>query len=197
MDPERNLNASFEEGTWHTSRMSELMRLPTAEVPTETLEKVRGLLDRAFDGDFADTDWEHTVGGQHVILVEEGEVISHASVVTRDLEVADRSFHTGYLEGVATHPEHQGKGFGARVVTAANEVIRQEYELGALSTDRHSFYHRLGWERWQGPTYVRDDSRLLRTADEDEGIMVLRFGPSAAVDLASALSCEARSGDDW
>lgn len=177
--------------------MSELLRLPTAEVPTATLDKVRGLLDRAFDGDFAVTDWEHTVGGRHVILVEEGEVISHASVVTRDLEVADRPFRTGYMEGVATHPEHQGKEFGARVVTAANEVIRQHYELGALSTDRHSFYHRLGWERWQGPTYVRDGSRLLRTADEDEGIMVLRFGPSATVDVTSALTCEARSGDDW
>jgi len=177
--------------------MSELVQLSTAEVPTATLDEVRGLLDHAFDGDFADTDWEHTVGGQHVILVEEGEVISHASVVTRNLEVADRSFRAGYLEGVATHPEHQGKGFGAQVVTAANEAIRRLYELGALSTDRHSFYHRLGWERWQGPTYVRDGSRLVRTADEDDGIMVLRFGPSGAVDLTSALACDARSGDDW
>lgn len=177
--------------------MSELLQLSTAEVPIAILDKVRGLLDQAFDGDFADTDWEHTVGGRHVILLEEGEVISHAAVVMRSLEVADQPFHTGYLEGVATHPEHQGKGFGARAVTAANEVIRQEYQLGALSTDRHSFYRRLGWERWAGPTYVRDGSGRLRTAEEDEGIMVLRFGPSATVDLTSALSCEARSGDDW
>lgn len=177
--------------------MSELLELSTAEVPTAILDEVRGLLDRAFDGDFADTDWDHTVGGRHVILLEEGVVISHAAVVARDLKVADRPFHTGYLEGVATHPEHQGNGFGARVVTAANEVIRQEYQLGALSTERHSFYRRLGWERWAGPTYVRDGSRLLRTADEDDGIMVLRFGPSSAVDITSALTCEARSGDDW
>ena len=71
------------------------------------------------------------------------------------------------------------------------------HDLGALSTGSPGFYGRLGWERWRGPTYVRRGDDLVRTPDEDAGIMVLRFGPSAGVDLAAPISSEARAGDDW
>jgi hypothetical protein len=40
-------------------------------------------------------------------------------------------------------------------------------------------------------------SAAIRTQEEDEGIMVLRFGPSQNIDLAASLSCEHRPGDDW
>jgi aminoglycoside 2'-N-acetyltransferase I len=78
-----------------------------------------------------------------------------------------------------------------------DDLIRRHHEMGALSTGEHGFYERLGWERWRGPTFVRRDGATVRTPDEDDGIMVLRFGPTAAVDLGAALSCEARPGDDW
>lgn len=52
------------------------------------------------------------------------------------------------------------------------------------------------WERWQGPTFARDGAELIRT-EEDEGVMVLRFGPSESIDLRAPISCEARAGDDW
>jgi hypothetical protein len=37
----------------------------------------------------------------------------------------------------------------------------------------------------------------VRTPEEDGGIMVLRFGATATLDLTAAISCEARAGDDW
>ncbi len=76
-------------------------------------------------------------------------------------------------------------------------VGRAEFEFGALSTGRHGFYERLGWERWHGPTFVRHGPELVRTEDEDDGVMVLRFDRSLAVDLSGSISCEARTGDDW
>jgi hypothetical protein len=78
-----------------------------------------------------------------------------------------------------------------------NGIVRREYELGALSTARHGFYARLGWECWQGPTFVRDGEHLIRTEDDDDGLMVLRFGPSAQVQLAAPITCAPRPGDDW
>jgi aminoglycoside 2'-N-acetyltransferase I len=123
--------------------------------------------------------------------------VAHASVVPRVLEVAGRPLRTGYVEAVATAPEQQGAGLGTRAMEAITAVVRDEYEMGALSTSAPGFYARLGWERWQGPTYVRDGARTVRTPDEDDGVMVLRFGASAAADRASPISCEARSGDDW
>ena len=82
-------------------------------------------------------------------------------------------------------------------MTAASEYVRREFTLGALGTGRHTFYERLGWERWRGATYVRREAELVRTEEDDDDVMVLRFGPSAAVDLADAISCDARPGDDW
>ena len=45
--------------------------------------------------------------------------------------------------------------------------------------------------------FVRRGSTTVRTPDDDDGIMVLRFGPSASIDLTAPISCDARSGDDW
>lgn len=82
-------------------------------------------------------------------------------------------------------------------MVAASALIREQFELGVLSTDLHGFYGRLGWESWQGASFVDDGGRLLRSHDEDDGIMVLRLGRSAGIDLTSAIVCPARPGDDW
>jgi aminoglycoside 2'-N-acetyltransferase I len=177
----------------HTVRV-----VTTAEASDDLLREIRGLLVDAFAGDFSAEDWEHTLGGWHAVVVDDGVgVLAHAAVVPRLLDVGDRRLRAGYVEGVGTSPECQGVGFGSLAIAEVTEVVRREFELGALSTDRHGFYARLGWERWWGPTFVRHGARAVRTADEDGGIMVLRVGPSRHVDLTAALSCEARSGDDW
>ena len=161
------------------------------------LSELRRLLDDAFRGDFSDDDWAHTVGGWHVTVVEDGVVVSHAAVVARRLDVAGRPFAAGYVEGVATAPTRQGEGLGSLAMAEIGELIRRHFEMGGLSTDRHRFYGRHGWERWRGPTFVRDGAVARRTEDEDGGVMVLRFGPSRDVDLGASITCETRPGDDW
>jgi aminoglycoside 2'-N-acetyltransferase I len=175
----------------------EIRVMTTDEAPGALLAEVRLLLTDAFDGSFSDDDWQHTLGGWHVIGSDAGAVVSHAAVVARRIDVGDHSFAAGYVEGVATRPDRQRQGLGSLVMTRAAEVIRREFELGVLSTDRPELYRHVGWERWQGPTFARTDGRLVRTDDEDDGILVLRFGPSQGVDLTAAISCESRQGDDW
>lgn len=61
------------------------------------------LLDAFGDDDFSDEDWEHALGGWHVVVtLDGGPVLTHAAVVPRVLDVADHAFRTGYVEGVAT-----------------------------------------------------------------------------------------------
>ena len=170
---------------------------PTSLATPALLDEVRALLDTAFGNDFSDDDWAHTLGGWHAAVIEDGRLIAHAAVVTRTLWVDDQEFATGYVEGVATAPERQGEGLGSLVMSGANDIITATFELGALSTDRHRFYERLGWERWSGPTFVVDGAARRRTPEEDDGIMVLRFGPSEAIDLGAPIVCQARDGDDW
>ncbi len=118
-------------------------------------------------------------------------------MIARDIEVGGRRFPAGYVEGVATAPQRQGQGIGSAVMATVAAIIRDEFALGVLSTGRSGFYLRLGWERWRGPSFVRRGAELIRTADDDDGIMVLRFGASAGIDLGAPISCETRTGDDW
>lgn len=167
------------------------------ELPAAMLERLQRLVVRAFDGDFAEEDWQHTYGGWRVVAYDGAVPVAHAAVVPRELRVGDRTLRTGYVEGVATEPHRQGAGLGSRLMAAATELVRRDYELGALSTGVPDFYARFGWERWQGPTYVRDGAQTRRTPEEDDGVMVLRFGPSTDVDLTAPIICQARPGDDW
>jgi aminoglycoside 2'-N-acetyltransferase I len=168
----------------------------TRAASTELLAEIRRLLDAVFD-DFTDDDWEHALGGVHAIAVADGAVVAHASVVARELEVAGRPLHTGYVEGVGTAAACRHQGLGSLVMSEIGAVIRAEYELGALGTGAFAFYARLGWERWRGPTSVRRGAETVRTAQDDGAIMVLRFGPSRDLDLDAPISCAARRGDDW
>ena len=177
--------------------MPEVRLLRTAEVPPELLAAARGLCDRAFGDRFHDTDWDHALGGWHALALEGADLLAHAALVDRVLHVGGRRFRAGYVEAVATEPGQQGTGLGSLVMAPLGAVIRAETELGALSTGAHGFYERLGWERWRGPTYVRRDGRPVRTPEEDDGVMVLRHGPSSGVDLGADITCEQRSGDDW
>ncbi len=164
--------------------------------PSE-LDAIRSLMGRAFGGDFTDEDWEHSIGGWHVVAGEDEKIVAHASLVERSIEVGGRAFDTGYVEAVAIEPTRQGLGFGTAVMEVVGELIATHHELGALSTGEHHFYERLGWKRWRGATYVRDGDQTIRTAEEDDGIMVLRVGPSIGIDLEAPISCEPRRGDDW
>ena len=177
--------------------MAVVTRFTTADASREHLGQIRRLFFTAFDDSFTEHDWGHVLGGWHIVVVDGGEIVSHAAVVERVLEVGNRPFRTGYVEGVATHPRRQREGLGTQVMGEVSLLVRDEFEMGALSTSVRGFYENLGWHRWRGPTYVRYGSELIRTEDEDDGIMVMPFGSSEGIDPASSLSCQSRVGDDW
>ena len=181
----------------HDQEVPDTLTFASAEAPRGLLEQVRRLLDDAFEEDFSDDDWDHTLGGWHVVVLDAGTLVSHAAVVLRALEFGGRPLRTGYVEGVATAPGRQGQGLASLAMAHLAPILRSRFEVGALSTGRHTFYERLGWQRWRGPAFVRQGGELIRTPDEDDGLMVLRFGPSRDLDLAATITCEARSGDDW
>jgi aminoglycoside 2'-N-acetyltransferase I len=169
----------------------------TAEAPTGVLEAARALMDEAFAGDFDETDWDHALGGVHVVSIADGQVVAHGSVVPRTLWVGDRPTDTGYVEAVAVAPAHQRTGLGTAVMDRLGTVVRDRHEMGALGTGEFGFYERLGWERWAGETWVFEGELRRRSPDEDGYVMVLRHGTSAGFDLGRPIAWEARSGDDW
>jgi aminoglycoside 2'-N-acetyltransferase I len=172
----------------------------TEELTADEISRIRDLLWAAFpsgDEGFTEDDWQHALGGRHFTVVVEGTIVSHASVVERELHVADQPLRTGYVEAVATAPDRQGQGLGSAVMRDAMRYIRATFDLGALGTGKHGFYERLGWKRWRGASFVRAPDGPRRTPAEDGYLMVLTTPTSPPIDLDANISCDWRHGDVW
>jgi aminoglycoside 2'-N-acetyltransferase I len=178
-----------------------IRRLRTAELDDATVRDIRRLLAGAFagheDGDFTEEDWQHSIGGVHVLVELDGSIAGHVSVVERALEIDGRPVRTGYVEAVAIDPQRQRQGLGTIMMRDVNAYIADHFELGALGTGSHAFYERLGWQTWRGPTGVRAPDGLQPTPDEDGYILILRTPASPPLRLTDPISCDPRSGDSW
>jgi aminoglycoside 2'-N-acetyltransferase I len=169
----------------------------TADLDAASLTAARSMLDAAFDGDFADDDWEHSLGGMHATAWEDGEPIGHAALVQRRLLHAGRALRAGYVEGVAVRADRRRQGIGAAVMEPLERLLRGAFEIGALGAtdDGARLYERRGWQRWRGPTSALTPEGIVRTPDADGSVYVLALG--TPLDLDSELTCDWREGDVW
>lgn len=169
----------------------------TADLDLITLEATRTLLDDAFEGDFSDDDWDHTLGGIHALIWEDIELIGHASVIQRRLLHGGRALRAGYVEGVGVRADRRRHGHAGELMEAVERVIRAAYDLGALSSSAAAVgvYEARGWKRWQGKTFALTPEGIVRTADEDESVFVLPT--SVPLNLAGELVCDWRDGALW
>ena len=132
-----------------------------------------------------------------MIAEDDGTVVAHAAVVERTIEVGGTPLRTGYVEAVAVLAERRRHGLGRRVMDHAADIIRAEFELGMLGTGVQSFYERLGWRIWRGPSGIRTEHGLELTPDEDGYLMVLDTPRTPALDPGAVITCEWRRGDSW
>ena len=177
-----------------------LRRLLTSALTPDEVDAIRAILFAAFGDDpeeaFTEVDWDHALGGTHVVADLDGRIVAHASVVPRDIHAGDWPLATGYVEAVAVQPGEQGRGHGTAVMRVVAEIVAS-YELGALGTGEHGFYERLGWRTWRGPSSVRTDDGERPTPEDDGYLMVLVTPTSPPLDLDTPISCEWRPGDVW
>jgi aminoglycoside 2'-N-acetyltransferase I len=131
----------------------------------------------------------------HVLGFCDGDLVAHAYWEDRTLEVAGAGLlHTAYVEGVATLPSHQRRGFASAVLRHLATAIT-DYELAALSPSDPRFYERLGWQLWRGPLAIRSESGLVSTPDEE--VMILLLPRTPRLDLDAPLSANWRPGELW
>lgn len=180
--------------------LARVRRVRTLDLSEPEIAEVRRLLWAAFppgnDG-ITEDDWQHALGGVHFLAELDGQIVAHAAVVERALEVGDRRVRTGYVEAVATDPPWQGRGLGSLVMGEVAAYLDDAFELGALGTGSHHFYERLGWRTWRGPSSVRWPTGAMPTPGEDGYILVLTTRRSPPLDLDAPISCEWRPGDAW
>ena len=176
-----------------------IRKLSTHDLRPREIVAIRELLNAAFADSqgYRDEDWTNAIGGVHFVVDEEGRIVSHASVVERELHAGDDRLKTGYIEAVATLPSRQGRGHASRLMNAAEELIEGRFELGALSSAGTTLYARRGWMPWLGETYVRTERGLVRTPEDDDALYVRLTPSSPELDLSASISCEWRPGDPW
>ena len=173
----------------------------TEELGPDAMSELTNLCEAAFGEPFAPV-WDRVGPGIHVIVEADGRSAAHAMIVDRRLYLgheADVAIDVGYVENVATLPELQGRGHAARAMGEIGRIIGEEYALGALATTRHPFYARLGWETWEGPTWVRtQDGAWARSAGQDGNVMILRTPRTPPdMDLHGPVAVDWRPEEPW
>lgn len=168
----------------------------TAELTPAELRAVRALLDDAFEGDFGDDDWDHTLGGVHALAHDGRGLAGHGSVVQRRVRHHGRWRRVGYVEGVAVRRDVRRTGIGGGIMTALEEVVRRAYAFGALSASEEGapLYTARGWRAWAGPLHAAGPQGVVRLPEE-EGSTYVWPAPADADDTGAELLFDWRDGD--
>ncbi|MFG2229097.1 GNAT family N-acetyltransferase [Streptomyces sp. NPDC048723] len=170
----------------------------TAELTGTELREIRALLDGAFDGDFADEDFEHALGGMHALVRDAGgDLVAHGSVVMRRVVHQGRALRTGYVEAVAVRADARRRGFGGQVMARLEQVVAGAYVLGALSAseDGAGLYLGRGWTVWPGQVGALSPDGPLRLPEEEGSTYVWAPPGGIRLDPAGRLDFDWRDGD--
>jgi len=182
------------------ARAPALSRVHTADLSSAERAEIHALLLAAFDQDFSDDDWDHALGGLHVVCRDGDTVVGHAALVQRQVHVGPRVHRIGYVEAVAVSADAQRRGIGGLLMASVEEAIVAAYDFGALAASSAglSLYRGRGWRSWLGPLSVAGPQGTAATPDDAGAVMV--FGPaveSGSVDLWASLTADDRRGDPW
>jgi aminoglycoside 2'-N-acetyltransferase I len=173
--------------------------LRVSVVPASQLGKVDWNQIVALCSDVFETDYSlflnDFVGATHVVGHLADEVVSHALWLPRRLLIDGQHIvESAYVEGVATWPRFEGRGFASALMRRLQGEIAS-FNLGALSTGIPAWYERLGWRAWLGPKYIRRDQMLTETPDEH--VMVYEIAGKPLPDVSKSLTAEWRPNEAW
>jgi aminoglycoside 2'-N-acetyltransferase I len=173
-----------------------LRTVHTADLTPAELRAVRALLDAAFEGDFGDDDWDHGLGGMHVLVEDGAGPAAHGAVVMRRVRHGGRWLRAGYVENVAVRADARRTGLGGRVMAELERLVDRAYDLGALSAsdDGARLYATRGWPLWEGRICALSPDGIVHLPDE-EGALHVRPALAGPLDPARELVFDWRDGD--
>jgi GNAT superfamily N-acetyltransferase len=86
-----------------------------------------------------------------------GELVSYTGLVRRDGRASGRRVTIGGVGGVATHPDHRGKGYAPFGMGRGLDFLAErgtDFALLVCSDELVDYYTRLGWDLFEGDLMV-------------------------------------------
>ncbi len=89
---------------------------------------------------------------------DDGRLVSHVGMLTRDVSVDDVPMTIGGIGGVKTHPDARGRGYAAAAIRTATAFLTDTcgaaFVLLVCLPPTVPYYERLGWHRFHGTLLV-------------------------------------------
>lgn len=169
----------------------------TYQLSSLELAEIRALMDDAFDGDFGDEDWDHSLGGIHALVRDGQGIAAHGSVIMRRVLHGGRSHRIGYIEALAVRADRRRQGLGSLVMAELEQVVDGAYEFGALSAsdDGALLYRARGWQLWQGRVEALGPDGVVHLPDEEDSVFLRPAAGRALPQPSAALLFDWRDGD--
>lgn len=131
----------------------------------------------------------------HVLGYLGERLAAHALWLTRRLRIGSGPWlDAAYVEGVATHADFRGRGYGSAVMRRLQAEVGG-FDLVALSPSDAGWYERLGWVRWRGPLVIVKDGVAQATPDDE--VVVYRTPRTGDLDLSAPLTGGWRPFELW
>lgn len=175
----------------------EYRRLHTSQLISSEKETLFGLLVEGFSSDFTYDDFQHTLGGMHVIAYDQQKMVGHVAIVQRNMAINDDPISVGYVEAMVVEENYRRQGIGASLMQHTNEIISACYQLGLLSASEEGqkLYRSVGWKVWKGALFEQQQRHYIRSIEEEGGVMA--WSAHDNIDFTASLYCDFRGGDQW
>lgn len=127
--------------------------------------------------------WAHP--DLRVLIANNGEVVCHVGIYRRAGTWKGRKVRIGGIGAVATHPDHQRKGYAGLALTAAIQTLRDEksndFVLLVCRPLNEAFYEKRGWHAFGGELYAEQKQQRIRFDAMKPYVFDVRYGPREGV----------------
>ncbi|HGV3503387.1 TPA: GNAT family N-acetyltransferase [Providencia stuartii] len=169
----------------------------TSQLTDDEKDTLFDMLFVGFEGDFTRDDFEHALGGMHVLAYDQHRIVGHVAIIQRHMAINDKPISVGYVEAMAVLESYRRQGIGRELMSMTNTIIGNCYQLGLLSASDEGFhlYQSLGWKVWKGSLFELRQGAYVRSEGEEGGVM--GWSRDNSIEFTESLYCDFRGGDQW
>ncbi len=130
---------------------------------------------------------------QHIAIVEDKHLITHATVHTQSISIGDENAQILGIGAVYTFPAYRGDGYASKVMRAVADYADQQSEIAMsilfCKPELQPLYESVGWERLDSSQLLfgeRDQPHVF-----ERGFLMVRYANSVTQDLRDSMPTKA------